>query len=784
MSYGQDANVPEIALVATTSSPAVSSTRLPEILVTAQRTEQLIEDVPISVSLIDGELLRASAARDLADAAPYLPSVRVDANDPGLPQLYIRGFGTNPFNPSFEGAVGFVQDDVAFGRTGYFNEALYDVAQIEVLRGPQGTLFGKNASAGLFNVMTRQPNKDWSGDLLLSHGDPHSVRVVGGTGGELADWARLRISGLYREEDGELFNTQLARDEEKLRQRGGRVQLLLTPDSPVQTRLLAQTSNTRAAYWPFQLMQLDTDTRSYLQSFDAQVEDNALDFQTSMNTPGFIERGSTTLSLNTQWPMQDVLGLNALTPVLVLAHSKFHIGQLDDLDVSPADIARLNSREDHRQRSAELRLSAAADQLFGVGQGVQFVFGAYAYEARYDFGAKVRVGEDFSSYALTPDLLQLASGNASLGLPGGVGLPGFALLGPLGGVVIGEDFFAFDYAQDTRSQALFGNLSLSLTEHWMLSAGLRLNQERKHADVAGGGSCPGKQQGLKRPCVFQTLVSGQDYALRDLRRRESDVSPRLALQYFLAEAQLYASYAQGYKSGGYNAISFSGEDVDFSEETARALELGLKGQALNARLRYALAVHHTRFQDLQVLAFNGVFFDVTNAASASSEGLEMELQWATPWPWLSLSGSLGLLDARYDDYRDAPAPVAQGIGARQDLSGRRIAFAPRSTAALTPSVDIPWRTLRLGAALDLLHQGMQFTDTDLDPATRVAAHSRIDARASLAAADAAWSLSLGASNLTDRRVLNQVVDSAFFPGTFNAIQARGRQVFVTLRARF
>ena len=131
--------------------------QLEEMVVTAQKTEQTLQEVPVSVTAIDGGFIQASGAADLADVSLYVPNVRVDADDLGSPQVFIRGFGTNAFNPSFESSVGFVQDEIYFGRPGYFTEAMFDVDSVEVLRGPQGTLFGKNTVAGVFNVISKGP---------------------------------------------------------------------------------------------------------------------------------------------------------------------------------------------------------------------------------------------------------------------------------------------------------------------------------------------------------------------------------------------------------------------------------------------------------------------------------------------------------------------------------------------------------------------------------------------------------------------------------------------------
>lgn len=767
------------------SDAAEDARQIAEIIVTAQKTEQSLEEVPLSITALDGDFIRDTASADLTEISVYVPNVRIDAHDIGSPQVFIRGFGTNAFNPSFESSVGFVQDEVYFGRPGYFTESLYDVQRVEVLRGPQGTLFGKNTIAGVFSISSKGPTEEWESDAQMSYAEHDARRVEAGSGGMLGERIGLRVAGLYREEDGALYNTLLERDEEKLRQAAGRLSLIFLPAPGVRTEFIANTSTTDAAFWPYQLGRLDEDTRGYLQNFDPRVEGNPLDFRTSMDTPGYIDKGSTSFTLKTSGTLGEWGGLSSLTPVLVLSSSRFHLDQIDDLDVSPADIARLDTNQDHEQFSGELRLAGTAENLLGYGRELEFVAGAFHYDSHFVLLARAFAGADIASYAGTIDALQLLSGQGGVVLPGGGGAPGVPALGDVGSLVVGSDYFQFDYTQDVASSALFGQLSWKLDEHWVITPGLRLNRERKRVDTAGRGYCPGKQEGVPRPCVFESLISGQDYAERNLRRKESEISPKLSLQYFFERGfNVYASYARGYKSGGFNSISFTGEDLEFEPEKAGTAELGVKGRALSDRLRFGATLYRTRFDNLQVLAYNGVFFDVSNAASATSQGLEADLQWLTPWRPLSLAGSLGLLDARYERYSEAPAPVAQGLGAMQDLSGERIAFAPRNSLTLTPTLDFPFASFALRVAMDLIHQGEQYTDTDLDEATRVGGHTQYAARITLGALDERWAITLGGANLTDKRVLNQVTDAVFFPGTYYAQQASGRSLFAAVSARF
>ncbi len=765
-----------------------SSSQIEEIVVTAQKREQSLQDVPISVTAVDGAFIQMTNAVDLAEVAAYVPNVRVDADDLGSPQLFIRGFGTNAFNPSFESSVGFVQDEIYFGRPGYFTESMFDIDRVEVLRGPQGTLFGKNTIAGVFNVTSRGPTDAFDADARYSYGSGNAHRFEGGVGGMFADWGGIRVSGMYRREDGELYNSFQNREEEELTQKAGRIKLRLFPSDTVTMDILAQVSDTEAAFWPFQLFGLDQGTRNFLRSYDSNIEDDPYDFNTSFDTPGFIEKGSETLAVTTRWDLGDIGGLRDSALTLVLAGSKFNIDQLNELDVSPADIARLENYEDHEQLSAELRFATRADSLFGLGGNVDLVAGAFWYDSAYTLLARIKAGSDIGSYLLTDDFLQLATGNGGIGFLGG--LPGIPLIGNLLGPILGQDWYQLDYDQDVSSLAFFGQMTWYLTDRWAITPGIRVNQETKKVDSAGSRNCTLDRLGLPI-CVMSLLLGADNYEQRGLKRDESDVSPKFVIQYFGDDGvNLYASYARGYKSGGYNSLSYSGEDLEFEPENAETFELGIKATLFDRTLRVNATIYDTRFDNLQVLAFNGLFFDVSNAAAAKSRGLEADFLWLTPFEPLQIMGSFGLLDAKYDEYVGAPAPVrnpetgALQLDATQDLSGQRIAFAPRATATLTPMLTFPVFGLMGRVAADIMYQGEQFTDTDLDPMSRVEAHTKYAARFTLSDAAETWSITLGGSNLTDERVLNQVTDATFFPGSYFAQQASGRQLFAAATVRF
>ncbi len=679
-----------------------------------------------------------------------------------------------------------MQDDLFFGRPSYVADALFDIERIEVLRGPQGTLFGKNTVAGVFNTTSAGPTDVFSGDVRLSGALPAEGRFEAAAGGPITKWLQVRLAGLHFDRFGELENTKLDRNDDRYRQDAlrGKLRLLPTDDVTVDFTFLASRIESR--YWPLQLYKLDDDTRTYLERFDPRVEDDPTDHQLSQDTDGFLDKDALAQTMKATWALGALAGFDDAELTLVAGNTSLGIDSIVDLDASPADIGRLPVVSDYDQQSVELRIAAHAPEgPFGWGHGLELVTGGYFFRSEFTQVSQIVAGNDFGSYLGTDDVLQLASAQNGLGT-GVVFLPGIGdVLNLVGGGVVGDDRYRLDYDLDVTALAWFGQLTWRFLEDWAITPGLRFNHEKKESLATGAGQCALKALGA--PCIIETALSARDYAAPTLERSESDLSPKVSLQYFWGEdATFFVTWARGFKSGGFNGSSFTGDDLEFENEKAGTWELGAKSMLFDRSLGVNLTLFRTEFENLQVLAFNGAFFDVANAGSATAQGIELDFRWLTPLEFLEVGGALGILDAEYDEYRDAPAPVPDGLKTTQDLSGRPVALAPKETASLTPTVTLPLPFAGLGmrASTDFLYTGEQFTDTDLDPTTRVSGTFFLSSRVSVGPESQLWSVTIGGSNLTDEGVANQILDTVFFPGTYNVTQKAGRKVFIALTARW
>ncbi|MGH7803165.1 MAG: TonB-dependent receptor plug domain-containing protein, partial [Candidatus Binatia bacterium] len=208
-----------------------SPRQIEEIVVTAQKKAESAQEVPISLTALTGDFLVEAGIDNVHELSKFTPNVNF-ATNPCCPIIYIRGFGTSFNASSFDPTVGFALDELSISQSIYFADPLYDIERIEVLRGPQGTLFGKNTTGGLFNIATAGPTKEFTGSLIGRVGGLGVHRfeaALGGPLGPLGDWAQFRLAVLESQEAGDVANTLLGTRQPRAAQQGARLKLALQP---------------------------------------------------------------------------------------------------------------------------------------------------------------------------------------------------------------------------------------------------------------------------------------------------------------------------------------------------------------------------------------------------------------------------------------------------------------------------------------------------------------------------------------------------------------------------
>ncbi|MBX6421104.1 MAG: TonB-dependent receptor [Nevskia sp.] len=771
---------------------------LKEVIVTAQKMRQTLEQVPASVSSMDGDFIRSTGVRSYAELQNYTANTNLQVS-PSSTQLLIRGLGTLNDVPGLDPSVGVVVDGVVYTYPEYLTAFFYDLDRYEVLRGPQGTLFGKNVTAGLLNITTSAPE-----DQLLIHSE-YDMRSNGNRAFRpvinlpLGPGLALRASGNFEHGDrGTLFNTDLDRREVNPQQDSGRLRLRYDSGAGWTMDLGYFVSHQEQNFDQQQLFILSPEMfaldRHYDPRFTAQLDDT-----TSENVPG--KEAATTRGgwLAFNGDLGHPGGMSSLKITSITGVAENLIGARDlDADFSPVPFIRdsLVTPETERQFTQELRVSGAGPDLFGLGHKASFVAGLY-----YD-NYTLSTSDDFmiedlgaaAAYLLAAQAPGFCNSHPLLCGPGGIIPPGNlgTIAGDLGGVlsqtfnliqqVLGQPLIPQQSAQSglmqrTKDYAAFGQGEWFFTRHWALIGGLRYAKENRK----------GEPHSFSSSQLIKAIAGQQDFDLH-LQRTETDFSPKAGIKYQPSvHTEGYFTWAQGYKSGGFNGRPLNPQSIEYQPEKATSFEAGfkIKDRLFDGPIRGSISLYRTHFSNLQVSTFQGTNVIVVNAAAARSQGFEADLMWLLPVRGLSLYSSFGFADARYLSYPNGletgDGRCATGKPGPQsgtcDLTGARLPFAPQWTAALTPAyrLHLPW-SVSAGAAVDLLYQGDRYLNSEDDPRQLQKQTLLINPRLVFAddvAGD--WALTLGIQNLTKQVYSDQVIDQPLAPGNFAAIRIdRGR----------
>ncbi|HVT36372.1 MAG TPA: TonB-dependent receptor [Nevskiaceae bacterium] len=755
--------------------------QLDEVTVTVQKRTQNLQKVPAAVGVIRSDTLEQTGSFDAAALEKYTPNIQID-NDPQAPVIGVRGFSTETDNTGFEPSVGLTFDDLALGRPEFIADGFFDMDRIEVLRGTQGTLFGKNTIAGVINFHTVEPDATRSAYLTATGGGHAQQRAEGGATLPLTDWLSSRVAGVWWRKDGDIYNGTLNRYESSLDQKAGRVKLVADAGTGWKLGLSAQRSHTHVLYPPWQFDDASADAMAFARRYDASTEDDPLDGHTNENYPGFVDRNSALYRGIATLTLGNFLGASDVTATAVGGHAAFDFHAPFDVDVSAADLVNTLFDNADQQNTLELRLAGTSGSLLGLGHEVNWVAGI--------FGLRARLVDEFDTLA-GQDLAAFAASSAGLQA---LGAPRIALLNTLfasvpvtPGVPL-NDAVLRPYAQSTTSTALFGEMTWDLTDRLAAVIGARVGRDDKdaHFNVSVVG-----------PGIIATIVGAKAFTA-DLARRETDFSPKLGLQYQWTRSLFsYVTASRGFKGGGFNATADTDSNLQFEPERARSLEAGIKSEWFDRSLRINADLYRTDVSDLQVVDFVGTSFKVANAAEARLEGIELETRWRPGWTWLSVDASVALSRAYYLSYPNAPpAPEQMGSGVpdplglmpaqTQDLTGRTLQHAPRATATLSPAVTLP--LLRNYAAMfgvDFSYRGQQYSSGDLDSHSFEAAYTLLGARLVVGPQDLGWSFIVNGSNLANHRGAALVVNNPVYPHTYSAQETIPlRSWSASIQARF
>lgn len=604
-----------IALCTALASAHSQAQALEEVIVTATKREQNIQDIPVTVTAISAMEIQEAGINDISDVSQIVPSLTVSSNiSPFSTGIRIRGIGTTQLDPSLEASVAFILDGVFMGRSGLGMSDLTDIERIEVLQGPQGTLYGKNSNAGVISVITRQPNiEEIEGYIEASVGDYDLQKYVGSASGPLTDTVAYRLSGQWHEHDGWL-KSDTGDDLNAVEDWNVMGKLLWEPTDALSLLLSASHVERDTSCCAGDSTQTAAITDELVRQGLPVPNNDAFDYKNNADIDSSFELNADAINLKIDNEFNSVT-LSSLT-----AWNDYDTQGSSDAERSQLDVLGIvNNKFTGELFSQEFRLTSSLNGPW------QYLAGVYYTDEKLtqkdDGNGLVRVGADIVSVGIAQ-----------------TGSPLFRLVAAEGDTVF------IDSTWNNETFAVFGQTTYSFSETWEATLGLRYTSEEKEADLFS--------EPFSTAPLFGTgnslMEIAYGYVDDSFKRSSDDVTGLVSLSYFVAQdTMLFASVSTGSKSGGFNGGAGTGVPREYDDETTSNFELGVKSQLFENRLQLNATVFYTEFDDLQYLAQNpsGVGTFVDNG-DAETQGVDMEFS-AAPWPFLRLSGGLQYLDAKY-----------------------------------------------------------------------------------------------------------------------------------------
>jgi len=715
-------------------APSAAAQGVEQVVVTAQKRQQTLQDVSASVSVLTGDTLDDAGVNRLDDIAGTMPNVLLStASASRNSPITIRGISSEPNNPGVDPAVGVFVDGVYMSRPTTINTNLYDLERIEVIRGPQGTLYGKNTIAGAINFISRNPGDEFRVEGAVSFGTYGSRDVFGAVDVPLGEGAGLRVSGTLQQRDGLIENLVTGNDLNDVDEHGLKAALVFNPSDDLEIILRGDTSKADTANGALEVRDNGILTGSPLADADPFDRKIANDREAASN------REISGISGEINW---DVSG-GTLTSIA--AYRQFDWFNFNDNDYSPANFLSSGISEDQDEWSEELRFTS------DEGGAFEYILGAFYAEQTYNTNSAATVGTDFFPLiagslppALVPVFLALYTADINASILADI---------------------------ETQSWAAFAQGTYHLTDALRVTAGLRYSIEDK--DV-----------------THSQAVTGDPFAIlaapstpRTLSRSDREWSPSVALAYEFSETlSAYGSYSRGFKTGGYNVFSITpADDAEYEPEFVDTFEFGVKTIGLDGALVVNASAFWLGYTDLQVnqlVLVGGVpVFQTSNAAEAESKGLEIEAAWE-PVAGLDFTASYGYLDATFEDYRNATA-------AGDDYTGNRLPRAPRHMFGASAQLVTPVANgVDLFARADLSHRASIFFESDNAARKSDDALTLLHLRAGLEFEAGRYGIYAWGRNVTDEDYPFFIVDGAILPGQVVQDLAPPATYGVEVRAAF
>ncbi|WP_293453459.1 TonB-dependent receptor [Phenylobacterium sp.] len=740
-----------MALAAPAVASAAETVGVEEVIVTAQKRPENVQDVPMSISAISGDQLEKANISTVADVSRFVPSLSIQQSTNNRnSSIVLRNVGTSGTNPGTDQDVGVFVDGVYVQVAGPVYSELSDISTVEVLRGPQGTLYGRNTPVGAINITTRAPTDRTEAENTIQYGNDNRFKITGLIGGGLAPDLAGRVSYWYGRDDGEYENIYDGSKTGKDRKAGVRGRLRWTPGDDTTVDLIAYYSHAKVigsnarqvdplgpggivfgynptptsfATSPFVIAQTAANpSHPYVPAGKFQVN-AATDSENTTNMYGV--SGQIT---------HDLPQINATITDILAYNSYYDHTPNQSPGGLPLDITTNEQRDKIRATSNELRIASDAKQK------IDYVGGVYYYHSTLDYDAITTVG------TMANRVFPASTGG--------------------GGKIPAGNRQTLTYAQDIDAIAIFGQVTLNVTDQFRVTAGGRWSRDKKTSSIDAVLS---NITGAPVSPVF--FANQQGGGSLTGKRVDKDTTWSLGAQYDLTDGVMaYVIAGTGYKDGGFNSRSAVVTPYTFDPETSRTYEAGIKSTLFDRKLILNVDVFRMKVNNYQqsTLTPQGVGFVIGNAGNFRNQGVEVDAQ-AAPIEHLSLKGSLSYIkskivsgadrqtcDKTYPFQGSDPPPSSgqytDSTKAYCNFNGLTLPLSPKVRGSLAarweqPLASTGWSWFVSGS---MNYQSSQYMDASLDPRAYQSSYTLFDGNLGVTSDDGAWRVSIWGKNLSNK----------------------------------
>ena len=768
---------------------AAQPVTLQEIVVTAQKREENLTDVPISVNVISADVLDAGNVNKIADLTEYVPNLSMTETGVST-QMYVRGIGSGN-NQGFEQSVGQYVDGIYYGRQQLIRAPFFDMQRVEVLRGPQGILFGKNTIAGALNLSTAQPTDQLEVDVSALYEFEHDQSEINAViSGPLSDnfSARLALRGNY--ESGYMNNSFLNQGEPDREDNSARLSLAWDVSPELDIGLKLETNKFDTVGRQIEIVQDDAAPAGPLAGLNfAQITagllgqppmESNLNYIRQANAREYSENELDNVTLDINYDLGD----NTLT--LLSGFVNYDFDERCDCDYTPSDVFEVGLMEDYEQFSQEVRISSP------LGNTLEWIAGAYYQSNEMNSTEAIDI-------PATSALGALAGLNPALALMTNLPGTGARRLN----------------TQDSDIWAVFAQGKWYMSDSLSLTLGARYTSEDKDAfrqidilDLATGAITTNPLAPITYNEIFalhsvqtagytavSTGITSPGHSLTG-SRSENSFTPMVNLQWNATNnTMLYASYSRGFKAGGFDARANNPFSFEFEDEETSSFELGAKGLLAEGRVEVNAALFFTDYEDLQVSQFDGALgFNVGNANETDVRGLELDGRIAVTEDF-TIGYAYAYLDFEFQDFRNGncynyqtpDGDVVNGIPLC-DFTGMRGQYTPENNLSVffdyTRMLN---NEIELFSNLNLNYTDSQNIHDNLDPQYEIDSRTKVNLRVGVRNDN--WSLAFVGKNITDEEVMTYAGNvplsaSVFGTNTFYSFIDRPSQYAIEIGFRY